>query len=544
MSINHILVVDDEPGVIQLCRRLLEKSGFEVVTHTDPNKGLESLKQQKAEMLLVDIRMPGMDGFEMMEAARLIQPDLAVVIMTGFGTLETAIQALQRGADGLILKPFTGKELIGGVQHALEQSRAKQDMLRLHTLRPLFNLSEILFSETNPERLQELLLSAVCGHLKCALSAYFHRHETSELELKGYYLIEENILRENEQENTAGKAPAVLKEAFQPLLQRVVLENIPLIASYPALFPEKPATSFLDQIGSVICTPLPLKSEEKPTHFLLAARASGTAPFQEADLEMFVVLARQAAVAMENARLHAELRAYIRQLEESQRALIQAEKMAIAGRLTASIAHEINNPLQSVQNCLHLARRKELTPTERQNYLDLAHEELERLMETVQRMLDFYRPTALERKPTDLHALIRKVLTLMEKQLSDHSIDVKISFAPGLPLLYVVGDQIQQVFLNILLNAIEAMPSGGTIFIETAPKQDWVEIIFRDTGPGVPEEHRKSIFEPFYSTKQGGTGLGLAISYGIITAHNGILELIDHPESGACFRILLKIGET
>ena len=247
-----------------------------------------------------------------------------------------------------------------------------------------------------------------------------------------------------------------------------------------------------------------------------------------------------------------KLRAYIRQLKDSQRALIQAEKMAIAGRLTASIAHEINNPLQAVSNCLHLAGRKELSLEDRQNYLDLAKEELDRLMQTVQRMLDFYRPGALDRQPTDIHALLSKVLSLMEKQFSDHAVQVQMVYAPNLPYVYVVGDQIQQVFLNLALNAVEAMPDGGDLIIETTHSQDQVKIIFQDTGSGVPASKKKTIFEPFVSGRQGGTGLGLAISYGIITAHGGSLELLDEGDyiapshegilhrQGARFQITLR----
>jgi signal transduction histidine kinase len=255
--------------------------------------------------------------------------------------------------------------------------------------------------------------------------------------------------------------------------------------------------------------------------------------YSNQDEQLLILIAGNLAGLFENMRLNEELRLYIRQLEESQRALVQAEKMAIAGRLTASIAHEINNPLQSVSNCVHLAERKELTLEDRQNYLGLAREELDRLMQTVQRMLDYYRPGVLDRKPTDIHALLNKVITLMEKQFRDHSIRIHLHYASYLPLVYVVGDQIQQVFLNLALNAVEAMPNGGNLIIETSYNHDHARIIFQDTGPGVSPSKKKTIFEPFVSSKQGGTGLGLAISYGIITAHGGSLELLDEGESAA-----------
>jgi two-component system NtrC family sensor kinase len=288
----------------------------------------------------------------------------------------------------------------------------------------------------------------------------------------------------------------------------------------------------------------PVSPKKEVSRFLFAAREQGETAFRESDLEMFVILARQAAVALENAYLHAELRAYIRRVEDSQRALIQAEKLATAGRLTASIAHEINNPLQAVQNCLHLAGRKELPVKERQGYLKMAQGELERLMNTVQRMLDFYRPGALDRKQANINDLLKRVLSLLEQQLTERGIQLHTHYSTRLPNVLVVGDQIQQVFLNLILNAMEAMPKGGELFIETSREINEVVVVLRDTGPGIPEKECEHLFEPFVSTKEGGTGLGLAVSYGIIAAHGGSLDLLTGLGRGACFKVTMPVEES
>jgi two-component system NtrC family sensor kinase len=256
---------------------------------------------------------------------------------------------------------------------------------------------------------------------------------------------------------------------------------------------------------------------------------------------MFLLLARQAAVAMENARLYEELREYVRRVEESQQALVRAEKMAAAGRLTASIAHEINNPLQSVQNCLHLATREELSIKKKQEYLGLAKSELDRLRITVQRMLDFYRPGRVDRQRIALPDLLRHVISLLSSQLESRGVRINTNFSPKLPPISAVASQLEQVFINIILNAYDAMPDGGEIHITAHRVKDMVELLFQDTGPGIPEEDRSRIFEPFISTKEGGTGLGLAVSYGIIAAHGGGLDLVTDAGPGACFRITLPV---
>jgi two-component system NtrC family sensor kinase len=216
--------------------------------------------------------------------------------------------------------------------------------------------------------------------------------------------------------------------------------------------------------------------------------------------------------------------------------------MAAAGRLSASIAHEVNNPLQAVQNCLHLASREDLPAEKRKEYLDLARTELERLILTVRRMLDFYRPGTASLEKVDLTEMLQYILNLMSKQLSEANVKVAVDFLDTIPPIMAVGSQIQQVFINMILNAADAMPDGGELNIIARTFEEGVEILFQDYGMGVPPEKQSNIFEPFFSTKDGGTGLGLTVSYNIITAHGGILELLPERAPGACFRIFLPVG--
>jgi two-component system NtrC family sensor kinase len=275
---------------------------------------------------------------------------------------------------------------------------------------------------------------------------------------------------------------------------------------------------------------------------LYAARTVNESSFRESDIEMFQILARQAAAALENSRLYAEQLDYVRKVEESQKALLQSEKMAAAGRLSASIAHEVNNPLQAVQNCLHLAGREDLPEDKRKEYFDLARTELERLIITVRRMLDFYRPGASSLEKVDLAEMLQYILHLMSKQLSEASVNIALDFQGIIPPVMAVGSQIQQVFINLILNAADAMPEGGNMKITARAFKDGVEVLFQDHGKGIPKEKQSNIFEPFFSTKDGGTGLGLTVSYNIVSAHGGTLELLSERGPGACFRIFLPVG--
>lgn len=527
MTSPSILILDDEPGIALLCHRLLKRADFDVLPFTEPHPAIAELERRAVDLLLVDIRMPEMDGFEMIRRARQIQPDLAVLVMTGFGTVETAIRALRQGVDGLVLKPFEhGDELIASVRQALADNQNKRDAVRIQTLRPLFNVTEALFSETQTDPLVELILEAVVAHLRCTHSALY-RFDPAQ---NGFVLMAARGVTLLDEEEGQGYAFA---NALTGLESSIVVN-----ATGPG-DPARQSELTRRRLGAAMFLPV---ARLAVRHLLYAARDLNAAPFGEADLEMFQILARQAAIALENARLYSELRDYVHRVEESQQALLQAEKMAAAGRLTASIAHEINNPLQGVQNCIHLAARADLPAEKRQEYFDLARSELDRLQATVQRMLDFYRPNAVSPQPVNVAVLLAHVLTLMGKQLEERGISVARSFSPTLPEVNVVPSQIQQVFINLILNAYDAMPAGGELSVSARAAHAGVEVLVQDSGPGIPGEVAGRIFEPFVSTKTGGTGLGLTVSYNIITSHGGRLEAVPSSRPGACFRVFLPFG--
>jgi signal transduction histidine kinase len=196
-----------------------------------------------------------------------------------------------------------------------------------------------------------------------------------------------------------------------------------------------------------------------------------------------------------------------------------------------------------VQNCLHLAAREDLPDDKRIEYFDLARAELERLSVTVQRMLDFYRPGVSKPEKVELKALLDYIVNLTRKQLTERGIAIAVDMPPELPPVVAVSSQIQQVFINIILNSYDAMPAGGEIHVTGRSAPGGIEMLFRDNGPGVPRDQLMSVFEPFFSTKEGGTGLGLTVSYNIIAAHGGSLEVLADQETGACFRVFLPSGE-
>lgn len=227
--------------------------------------------------------------------------------------------------------------------------------------------------------------------------------------------------------------------------------------------------------------------------------------------------------------------------------LLRTERLSAMGRLAAALAHEINNPLQAIQSNLELALDFPLEETERRQYLVAVRAEIERLMNVTHQVLDFARPLQLEigkTEPVAIPDVVLYALTLCNKELQDHAIEVQLSLSNNLPTIAGARDLLTQVCLNLIINAIEAMPTGGTLQVEAriSRKHKKVELTFADTGPGIAPEALDMIFEPFYTTKEHGTGMGLPLSYGIIQQHGGTITAENRKSGGARVRVTLPLA--
>jgi signal transduction histidine kinase len=304
-----------------------------------------------------------------------------------------------------------------------------------------------------------------------------------------------------------------------------------------------------DGVLSVLA--IPLIARKQVVGVLNLYHKTNTNAFDDEAVQLAQVFANQTAIAIENARLVDELRQAAtelearverrtRQLRETQAQIIRAEKLAVVGRLAASVAHEVNNPLQAIALQLELIADEEL-PEPAGGRLATVQVELARIANIVQRLLDFQRPTPGERAPHQVSALLDDVLKLADKQLQQHSVTVVREEGDDPYPVLVVGDQIKQVFLNLVLNTVEAMPDGGELRVCTQQSNGAIRVNFTDTGSGIPPEIVDHIFEPFFSTKAKGTGLGLAVSHQIVTGHGGSLEVASVPGQGSTFTVQLPV---
>jgi PAS domain S-box-containing protein len=225
-----------------------------------------------------------------------------------------------------------------------------------------------------------------------------------------------------------------------------------------------------------------------------------------------------------------------------QEALLNAEKLAIAGRMGASLAHEINNPLQSVIGCLGLAERNLPEGVDAGRYLGVARQELRRAARIVSQLRDMSRPSEEETKEAvDLNALLEEVLVLSRKQAQERRVEALWEPGEALPVVQAVPDRLRQVFLNLALNAFDAMPEGGQLRVTTerTGSPGGVRVAFSDTGVGMTSDTLSKLFDPFYTTKSQGLGLGLYISHNIVEEHGGHIDVTSRLGEGTTFTVWL-----
>jgi C4-dicarboxylate-specific signal transduction histidine kinase len=317
------------------------------------------------------------------------------------------------------------------------------------------------------------------------------------------------------------------------------------IAQSPSLFPPAKAAVRKHHIRGFVCVPIHSRGRILGT---LSIGRQTSQRFQAREVALVEATADQIGIALDNARLYSET---VRQLEELRRAqaqLIHAEKLSAVGELASGVAHEINNPLTTILGQAHLLLGREEVGEHVRDRLLLISEEASRAARIVQNLLLFSRHYPPERRPCSLADQVRRVLELTAYQLQQDDIHIVTEFDETCPPVYADDNQVQQVLLNLVQNAHQAMakqPAERVLTMRVRPTERGGIVDVLDTGPGIPVEALPRLFDPFFTTKPPGegSGLGLSVSYGIVAEHGGRLSAGNRPEGGAVFSVELPGGD-
>ncbi|MBP1608080.1 MAG: sensor histidine kinase [Acidobacteria bacterium] len=292
----------------------------------------------------------------------------------------------------------------------------------------------------------------------------------------------------------------------------------------------------------------PLYLAERDLGLLIADNAITQNPIDIRNLRLLQIYAQEASTAIQNTRFCSELKEKIELLQsanqaihESQEQLLRAERLSTIGRMSALLAHQIRTPLVSIGG---FARRlmREISPDDpRREEMEVIYSEVGHLERLVGEVLGYSKSSDAERKSVNANALVRSIAASMKEEIDKRSIRAVMNLCPEIPDIEVNELQLRQALMNLIANAIDAMPSGGTLTFDTIADKNYIEIGVSDTGMGIKQEYWNKLFTPFFTTKEGGTGLGLAIVSQVVDNHNGSLRFESIPGQGTAFYIRLAV---
>ena len=298
---------------------------------------------------------------------------------------------------------------------------------------------------------------------------------------------------------------------------------------------------------------IPLFAKEKTLGAIAADFVEPNKNITKEALDSVMVFAQQAGLAIHNAFMYQELKTFSQQMEEkiqkttadlrkTEAQLIRSEKLAALGQLAAGFAHEIRNPLTSINILIHSMREKPPSGDSYKEDFKVIEEEIHRINEIVDQFLRFAKPAPPLLEKTEVSSIFEETLQLLRPQIEKQLIVVEKEFQP-LPIILIDREQMKQAILNLLLNAIQAMPGAGHLTLKGQNSEDgqWIHLSIQDSGVGIPGEDMNKLFDPFFSTKEGGIGLGLSIAHRIIDQHRGKIEVESVPGKGTLFTVWLPI---
>ena len=522
---SKILVVDDELGIRDLLSYELSSHGYEVLTAVNGEDALEKIKKEKFNLVISDIKMPRMGGLEMLAAIKKIDPDIEVIMSTGYGTIETAVSAMKMGAYDFVQKPCNLDEVFSIIEKALERSELK-------VLLGVYEASKNIFSSIKLDELLPVMARLSTQILKADDASIMLIDGAGRLSV---------VASTGLDDEKRGGARLALGER---VAGKVAQNRVPVIIDGP--LDKDPRFSSINGIRDIrSAIVFPLVMEGRLLGILNANRTIREVPFTATDLQHTSVFCTQIAQAIHNATIYRELDSKMREIQQMQSQLVESEKLAAIGKLAAGVAHEINNPLTGIMGFAELMLKSNDLSSNHREDLQSILEQSQRCRRIVQNLLQFSRRKKGNYETVDLGSLLDAGLQLMKYDLTRSNITVEKRFPDDLPAVQGDMGQLEQVYLNLITNARQAMEGkeGGLLKISAAREADKVVVRFEDNGCGISPENLGKVFDPFFTTKEvgKGTGLGLSISYGIIQQHHGILRVESQIGKGTVFAMTLPI---
>lgn len=548
MEKDRIVVVDDEEIIRQLLVRVFGEVQYHVEAFEDAEAALHRIKEDSFNLLITDLKMPKVNGMDILKEIKSVDPYIEVIVVTGYPTIELAVEAVKIGAFDFICKPFDLAKMKTTVTRCLEKQKFSINRVKLGELSTLFEISKTISIDTDIKSLLARILDSTLEIVKAK---------------KGSILLYDENTRELTVGAARGLSAEVINNTRIPLGEgiagRVAKEGKPILVNGAQQVPGLRNSSRYET-NSFLSIPLVSKHSDSHENILGVINMTdkiSQESFTEREKAWFSVLAGQAAVVIENANIYSQLQSKILtlgqtidQLNKTQNQLIQSEKMAAVGQLASGIAHEIRNPLGIILGGVEFLE-KNLGNGDGSN-----KEMIEKLKESVGRvnniivdLLKFSRTSELEGQSVNMCALMDEAAVLLKNEAHVKNVHIVKKYTGSALFVLANPSLLRQAFFDLCINAIDSMPTGGELRLniysgQGAQANKEVIIEIADTGKGIPKAILPRIFEPFFTTKEPGkgTGLGLSIVHLILERHKATIAVESAVGKGTKFTIRLPVS--
>jgi len=543
MADERILVADDEARIVELCVHLLTKRGYNVRGVTSGHDAIACLEADSYDLLIVDIRMPDVDGLTVLRVGLAIDPNLTSVVITGYATMGRVIEALNSGARGFLLKPFDIHELHATVESALAQRQKEQEWLRLRAQLPILVISQALMTAGDVRELSRRLLEVVARQIGGRRAVLALRDSAA----GGLHVAAAVGLPEDLADDIRVGLSDSLEEALHS--QEVLVLDQESLADLDA-----PLRELACEQGAGNLVFVALRTGKKDVGLLcLSATNSRGRPISlsPSDLNLLSIMGGQIAIALENARMYATEQ---RRTVELGRALEQQRELdRLKSQFIQNVSHELRTPLSMILGYAELLAAGDLGPVgeKQRGPLDIIVQRSYALRDLIGNITAIMENEGRQhaREPVQLSKLIGEAI--VDFQVLADQAGLKLSGECATQVPPVLGDpeHLRRVVDNLIGNALKFTPAGGTIAVRLRGVNGRVMLQVADSGIGIDARHQKHIFERFYQVDgssrrmHGGCGLGLALVKEIVERHGGTVTVESRLGKGSTFTVTLPIGD-
>ncbi|GBE05833.1 MAG TPA: response regulator [Nitrospirae bacterium] len=550
MDKPKILVIDDEQTVRQLLKQTLEAKKYDVETAEDGKIAIEKIKSNFFNLLITDLRMPKVGGVDVVKEVKKVNPYTEAIVLTGYPSISTAVEAIKTGASDYLCKPFDMSEMLATVDRCLDNQKVNVNYVELSELMTLLEVSKAIATAPDFDSILEQILDSALKLVKARRGSIMLLDEkTEELTIKVARGLSDEVVKNTRIKLDQSICGKVLKNG-KPLMVVDIEQDRRVRRKSRSEYKTK----------SFISLRLMIKHLEKNALGVIniTDKVSGES-FNKREQILLSLLAGQAGAVVENYRLYSQLqnkitdlKNTIRELNETQNQLIQIEKMAAVGRLLFDIAHEIRNPLAIILGGVEFLRNN-MTYKD-----DLISGSMDRIINSVNRanniiidFLKFSRVSKLDLDMINICELMDEVLSMIKDQAKLKNVTITREYFSELIGVMADPAMLRQVFFNLCSNAMDAMSAGGRLTLRIYPDQAGkdqdkrVAIEIEDTGSGIPRDILSKVFDPFFTTKEPGkgTGLGLSIVRTILDRHKGIIDVKSEAGKGTTFIMKLPAAK-